>query len=67
MSSTPPQEDPTPQPPQSRPPRLPWQELTAAVIVALPVGFLTDYPTAVEALLTVFSGMISVRKVSDRR
>ncbi|MFI6044061.1 hypothetical protein ACIA8C_20690 [Nocardia sp. NPDC051321] len=67
MSSTPSQEDSGPQPSESHPNGPPWLELAAAAAVAAPVGLLTDWPTAVQVLVTIFGGMISVRQVSDRR
>ncbi|GAA5108003.1 hypothetical protein [Nocardia iowensis] len=67
MSLTPPAGDPSPQPSAPRPAGPPLPELAAAVVVSAPVGFLIDWPTAVETLITVFAAMISVRQVSDPR
>ncbi|WP_194836598.1 hypothetical protein [Nocardia sp. XZ_19_369] len=65
MSTHPPQEERNPQP--SPPPAMPpWRELVAAVATAAPVGFLVDWPTAVQVLLTVFAGLTGARQSADR-
>ncbi|MEV0028683.1 hypothetical protein [Nocardia sp. NPDC050793] len=59
MSVTPPVEDHRPQPTPSG--QVPFWELYAAVILAVPVGFLVDWPTAVQVLLTIFAGLMASR------
>lgn len=40
-----------------------FKELGVAVLTGIPVGFLVDWPTAVQAMLTVFAGLTSGRNV----
>ncbi|QIS06062.1 hypothetical protein F5X71_30495 [Nocardia brasiliensis] len=65
MTAHPPQEERDSQP-SPQPAAPPWRELAAAVITAAPVGFLVDWPTAAQVLLTVFAGLAGMRRVADR-
>lgn len=46
---------PAPQPGPS------FKELGVAIVTGIPVGFLVDWPTAVQTMLTVFAGLTAGR------